>query len=225
VIFPISDAEKNGIEDARFVKFQGRKHQKPVYYATYTAYDGKTIMPQLIKTHDFRRFKISPLYGEAVKDKDMALFPRKINGQYVMLSRQDGENNRIMFSKNLYYWQHSELLQEPSEPWELIQLGNCGSPIELPEGWLVLMHGVGPMRTYSLGAILLDLHDPTKVIGRLRNPMLKALDKERIGYVPNVVYTCGAILQNDRLIIPYSMSDIQPAVASVDVNNLLDAMV
>lgn len=224
VIFPVSEEEKGGIEDARFVKFQNDDDSQPVYYATYTAYDGRTIMPQLIETRDFNVFKINPLYGDAVKNKGMALFPRKIDNRYVMLSRQDGENNRIMFSERLRHWQKSEIIQKPCEPWELIQLGNCGSPLEIDEGWLVLTHGVGPMRTYSIGAILLDLEDPTKVIGKLQEPLLRAFKQERVGYVPNVVYTCGAVIHNDQLVIPYSMSDIQPAIARIEVDELLSAM-
>lgn len=223
VIFPVSEEERGGIEDARFVKFH-EDDGRTVYYGTYTAFDGKTIIPQLIETEDFSHFKISTLNGNAIQNKNMALFPRKINGKYVMLSRQDGENNHIMFSDSLYFWQNSQIIQEPTEPWELIQLGNCGSPIETDEGWLVLTHGVGPMRTYSIGAIMLDLDNPTKVIGRLEEPLLRALEQERIGYVPNVVYTCGAIVHEGHLVIPYSMSDIQPAIATVNMDDLLDAL-
>jgi predicted GH43/DUF377 family glycosyl hydrolase len=223
VIFPVSEEERGGVEDARFVQFRN-EDGTTTYYGTYTAFDGKSIMPQLIETQDFRHFRVSTLYGDAVQNKNMALFPRKINGRYVMLSRQDGENNHIMFSDHLYFWNQSEVIQRPTEPWELIQLGNCGSPIETSHGWLVLTHGVGPMRTYSIGAILLDLNDPTKVIGKLKEPLLEALEKERIGYVPNVVYTCGAIIHYDRLIIPYSMSDVQPGIASVVIEDLINLM-
>ncbi len=219
-IFPVSEEEQGGVEDARWVEFQ-KEDGSTIYYGTYTAFDGKTIMPQLIETNDFKNFKVSTLFGDAVRNKNFALFPRKINGRYAMLSRQDGENNHIMFSDNLHFWQQSEIIQRPTEPWELIQLGNCGSPIETDEGWLVLTHGVGPMRTYSIGAILLGLEDPTRIIGRLEEPLLKAMEDERIGYVPNVVYTCGAIIHNGHLIIPYSMSDIQPAIANVRVDDLL----
>jgi len=223
VIFPVSEGESGGIEDARFVRFE-EDPDNPVYYATYTAYDGRNIMPQLIETHDFNVFKINPLYGDAVKNKGMALFPRKVGGRYAMLSRQDGENNRIMFSDRLRHWNESEIIQSPKESWEMIQLGNCGSPLELPEGWLVLTHGVGPMRTYSIGAILLDLDDPTKVIGRLDKPLLKPSRNDVIGYVPNVVYTCGSIIHNGHLVIPYAISDFEPAVASIEVDELLNAM-
>lgn len=223
VIFPVSDEESGGIEDARFVRFQD-EDKEYVYYATYTAYDGRTIMPQLIETHDFNIFKINPLYGEAVKNKGMALFPRKVGGRYAMLSRQDGENNRIMFSDRLHHWNDSQIIQSPQESWEMIQLGNCGSPLETPEGWLVLTHGVGPMRTYSMGAILLDLENPEKMIAKLEKPFLKPNRQDVIGYVPNVVYTCGAIIHNGHLVIPYAISDFEPAVASIEVDELLDAM-
>lgn len=223
VIFPVSEEERGGVEDARFVQFRN-EDGTTTYYGTYTAFDGKSIMPQLIETDDFRNFRVNTLYGKAVQGKNMALFPRKITGRYAMLSRQDGENNHIMFSDHIHFWDESEIIQRPTEPWELIQLGNCGSPIETDAGWLVLTHGVGPMRTYSIGAILLDLHDPTKIIGRLKEPLLEALEKERVGYVPNVVYTCGAIVHHDHLIIPYSISDVQPAIASVEIKELIDAM-
>ncbi len=224
VIFPISEEEKVGIEDARFVQFH-EDDGETIYYATYTAFDGSTIMPQLIKTTDFTHFKMRTLNGDPMKNKDIALFPRKINGQYAMLGRQDGESNYIMFSDHIQFWQDSQIIQEPCEPWELIKIGNCGSPIETPEGWLVLTHGVGPVRVYSLGAILLDLDDPTKVIGRLKEPLLKPLEHQEIGYVPNVVYTCGAMVHNDHLIIPYSLSDVQPAIARLKLDELLDALI
>lgn len=224
VIFPVSDDSVGGLEDARFVKFDYQDGGEDIYFATYTAYDGKTIMPQILETYDFNEFRMNPLYGDAVKNKGMALFPRKIGGRYAMLSRQDGENNHIMFSERLLHWNHSEVIQTPTEYWEMIQLGNCGSPLETPEGWLVLTHGVGPMRTYSIGAILLDLDNPTKMIGRLKEPLLKPDKQTVIGYVPNVVYTCGAIIHNGHLVIPYAISDFQPAVASVEVKEVIHAM-
>jgi predicted GH43/DUF377 family glycosyl hydrolase len=224
VIFPASEEEKLGIEDARFVKFQ-EDNGKTVYYATYTAYDGSTIMPQLIKTHDFTHFKMRTLNGDPMKDKDVALFPRKINGRYAMLGRQDGTNIYIMFADDhIQFWNESQVLQKPCEPWELIKIGTCSPPIETSEGWLVLTHGVGPVRVYSLGAILLDLDDPTKLIARLKEPLLRPFEHQKIGYVPNTVYTCGAIVHNDHLIIPYSLSDVQPAIAKVKLDELLDAM-
>ncbi|MEX0661899.1 MAG: glycoside hydrolase family 130 protein [Balneolaceae bacterium] len=224
VIFPVSDESSGGLEDARFVKFDYQDGGEDVYFATYTAYDGKTIMPQIIETHDFNEFRMNPLYGNAVRNKGMALFPRKIGGRYAMLSRQDGENNSIMFSERLHHWNHSEVIQSPTEYWEMVQLGNCGSPLETPEGWLVLTHGVGPMRTYSIGAILLNLENPTKIIGRLKEPLLKPDKHTVIGYVPNVVYTCGAIIHNGHLVIPYAISDFQPAVASVEIDEVIGAM-
>ncbi|MBN2891875.1 MAG: hypothetical protein JXL97_08415, partial [Bacteroidales bacterium] len=168
--------------------------------------------------------RVITLNGQAVQNKGMALFPRKINGQYVMLSRQDGENNRIMYSENLHFWHNSEIIQEPSEPWEFVQIGNCGSPIEINEGWLVLTHGVGPMRQYSLGVILLDKNNPTKIIARLEEPLLSPNEEEREGYVPNVIYSCGGLVHNNNLIIPYAMSDIKSGIASIDVSDLMSNM-
>lgn len=223
VIFPVAEEERGGIEDGRFVRFQ-EENGEIVYYGIYTAYDGTSIMPQMIETRDFRHFKIRTLNGKAVRNKGMALFPRKVDGKYVMLSRQDGENNHIMYSDHLRFWDRSKVIQRPNRPWEFVQIGNCGSPIETEYGWLVLTHGVGPVRTYSIGAILLDLEKPEKMIGWLEEPLLKATEEERSGYVPNVVYTCGGIKHNGRLIIPYSVSDIQPALASVRIDELVDAM-
>ena len=222
VIFPVSKNESRGIEDARFVQFFN-DNGEVVYFATYTAYNG-TILPQLIETKDFIKFNILTLNGNAVQNKGMALFPRKIAGRYAMLSRQDGENNHIMFSDNIHFWQESQIIQEPEYPWEFIQIGNCGSPLETDEGWIVLTHGVGPMRQYCIGAILLDLAKPTKVIARLEEPLLVPHEKEREGYVPNVVYSCGALIHNNELVIPYAMSDINSGIATVAVNELLNCM-
>ena len=207
VIFPVSKNESRGIEDARFVQFFDNRHAA-IYYATYTAYNGKTILPQLLETKDFITFNIVTLNGKAVQNKGMALFPRKIDNRYAMLSRQDGENNHIMFSDNIHFWQKSQIIQEPEHPWEFIQVGNCGSPIETDEGWIVLTHGVGPMRQYCIGAMLLDLENPLKMIARLNEPLLAPNEEEREGYVPNVVYSCGAIIHSNELAIPYAMSDI-----------------
>jgi predicted GH43/DUF377 family glycosyl hydrolase len=223
VIFPVSKNESRGIEDARFVQFFDNQ-QEGTYYATYTAYNGHTILPQLIKTKDFINFNIVTLNGKAIKNKGMALFPREIAGRYAMLSRQDGENNHIMFSDNLHFWQASQIIQEPEYPWEFIQIGNCGSPLETNEGWIVLTHGVGPMRKYCIGAMLLDLEKPSKVIARLDEPLLSPHEKEREGYVPNVVYSCGAIIHNNELVIPYAMSDINSGIATVNVTELLSCM-
>ncbi len=223
VIFPSSDNESRGIEDARFVEFKDDDGEV-TYYATYTAYNGFSILPQLIETRDFLQFKVMTLNGNAVQNKGMALFPRKIKGKYVMLSRQDGENNHIMFSDHLHFWQSSNIIQEPTMPWEFIQIGNCGSPIETQEGWLVLTHGVGTMRQYAIGAILLDLDDPTKVIARLDEPLITPNKAEREGYVPNVIYSCGGLIHKQRLIIPYAMSDISTGIATINIKDLLKSM-
>lgn len=221
VIFPVTFTEKNGIEDARFVKFTAEDGAIR-YIATYTAYDGSFILPHLIETKDFLRFKMSPLHGKAAINKNLALFPRKVNGHYVMLSRIDGANNYIMFSDDLYLWETAHILQQPRADWELVQMGNSGSPIETPHGWLVITHGVGPMRKYCLGASLLDLNDPTRELGRLKEPLLMPNEDERHGYVPNVVYSCGAYVHGDRLFIPYAVSDYATSFASVSLQELLD---
>lgn len=223
VIFPVSENESKGIEDARFVKFN-YENGRSTYYATYTAYNGRRVLSQLIETQDFQTFNIATLNGEGVKNKGMALFPRKINGKYAMLSRQDGENNYIMFSENLHFWHSAKLLQKPKEPWEFVQIGNCGSPIETERGWIVLTHGVGSVRQYSIGVILLDLEDPTKIIARLEEPLLTANEEEREGYVPNVIYSCGSMIINNKLIIPYAMSDIASRIAMVDIDELFAQM-
>jgi predicted GH43/DUF377 family glycosyl hydrolase len=223
VIFPVSKNESGGIEDARFVRFE-EDDGEVTYYATYTAYNGTSTLPQLIETRDFLTFNMITLNGRAVHNKGMALFPRKVGGRYVMLSRQDGENNRIMFSDHLHFWQESEILQEPEQPWEFVQVGNCGSPLETDAGWLVLTHGVGPMREYSIGAMLLDLEDPAKVIARLEAPLITPHEHEREGYVPNVVYTCGSLIHGKDLIIPFAMSDVHSGIATVNVAELLRRM-
>jgi len=223
VIFPVSENETSGIEDARFVQFF-EDNGDISYYATYTAYNGVNILPQLIETKDFISFNIVTLNGKAVQNKGMALFPRKIDGRYAMLSRQDGENNYIMYSDHLHFWQDPQLIQEPTYPWEFVQIGNCGSPLEINEGWLVLTHGVGPMRQYYIGAILLDLKDPSKIIGRLKHPLLTPNDDEREGYVPNVVYSCGALIHNNELILPYAMSDITSGIATAGIDDILSLM-
>lgn len=223
VIFPISKFEKNGIEDARFVKFI-KENGDTIYYGTYTAYDGYTVLPKLIETKDFYTFKIFPLHGKYAKDKNLALFPRKINGKYAMISRIDGVNNYIMFSNKLHMWNSAKLLSEPGYSWELIQVGNGGSPIETDRGWLLITHGVGPVRQYCLGAVLLDLHNPEKVIGRLKEPLLLASEYERAGYVPNVVYTCGSFVHNNELILPYAMSDFATSFATINLDVLLDEL-
>ncbi len=223
VIFPYSPLESNGIEDARFVRFT-EDNGEVVYYATYTAYNGSVVFPQILETHDFCEFRARTLNGPAVRDKGLALFPRKINGLYAMLSRQDGENIHIMFSEHPHFWYDSKVIVRPSQPWEFTQLGNCGSPVETEAGWLVLTHGVGPMRKYCIGAVLLDRDDPSIVIGRLREPLLRPAPDEREGYVPNVVYTCGSLVHDGVLIIPYAVSDTATRFASVRLGELLDAL-
>jgi len=223
VIFPVSENESRGIEDARFVKFYYGTGET-MYYATYTAYNGFSILPHLLETKDFINFNIITLNGKAVQNKGMALFPRKIKGKYVMLSRLDGENNHIMFSDHIHFWNESKIIQKPTMPWEFVQVGNCGSPLETNEGWLVLTHGVGAMRQYSIGAILLDLDNPSKVIARLDQPLLVPNEQEREGYVPNVVYSCGSLIHHNLLIIPYAMSDISSNIATVNVKDLIDSM-
>lgn len=219
VIFPRRGHERKAIEDARFVLFADG--DASCYYATFTAYDRHDFFPQLLKTDDFCRFQFITLNGEGVVNKGMALFPRKVNGQYVMLSRQDGENIFIMYSDNVHFWREPEMIMKPSQSWSYVQLGNCGSPIETSEGWLVLTHGVGPMRRYCIGAVLLDLEDPSRVIGRLEAPLLEPDENEREGYVPNVVYTCGAMVHGSRLIMPYAMSDYATRIALVDMDRLI----
>ncbi|TFG89867.1 MAG: glycosidase [Syntrophobacterales bacterium] len=220
VIFPVSENESRGIEDARFVRFV-YENGEVTYYATYTAYNGFDILPMMLETTDFVTFRIKTLNGRAVQNKGMALFPRKINGKYMMISRQDGENMFIMSSDNIEFWHEATLLREPTYPWEFIQIGNCGSPLETEAGWILLTHGVGAMRKYCIGACLLDLDDPSKVIGHLPEPLLCPTEDEREGYVPNVLYTCGAIINNDELVIPYSMSDTVSGMAVIPVKDLL----
>ena len=220
VIFPISETEKKGIEDARFVKFI-EDDGEITYYATYTAYDGITILPKLLETKDFYNFKVLPIHGEIAQSKGMALFPRKIKGRYAMLCRIDGVNNFIAYSDTMNIWREVNLIQEPKYSWELVQVGNCGSPIETEEGWLIITHGVGPMREYALGASLYDLDNPEIEIGRLKTPLLTPNSDEREGYVPNVVYSCGSIIHNGSLIIPYAMSDFASTYATINLNELL----
>ncbi|MHB1106835.1 MAG: glycoside hydrolase family 130 protein [Lutibacter sp.] len=223
VIFPISATEKKGIEDARFVKFTD-DNGEITYYATYTAYDGMTILPKLISTTDFYNFKILPINGEIARNKGMALFPRKINGKYAMLCRMDGVNNYIAYSDKINIWNDAKMIQKPKYPWELVQIGNAGSPIETKDGWLVITHAVGSMREYTLGASLYELDNPEIEIGRLTEPLMVPNELEREGYVPNVIYSCGSIIHNDELIIPYAMSDYSSTYATVDLKELLNAL-
>ena len=222
VIFPVTEAQSNGIEDARFVQFSDAGHK--VYYATYTAYSGRAIRSELIETSDFISFRLSPLRGSAACNKGMALFPKKIGGQYAMIARQDNENLYLIYSDDLRSWEGGQAILKPMFPWEFVQIGNCGSPIELDEGWLMLTHGVGPVRKYSIGAALLDKKDPSKVLGRLREPLLRPDPSEREGYVPNVVYTCGAMRHRDRIIFPYAVSDSFCNFATIEIASLIGAM-
>ena len=222
VIFPVTDSQSQGIEDARFVEFSdgGRK----TYYATYTAYTGKAIRSELIETNDFLSFRMSPLHGTAARNKGMALFPRRIDGKYAMIARQDNENLYLIYSDDLYRWDGGQPILKPQFPWEFVQIGNCGSPIELHEGWLLLTHGVGPVRKYSIGAALLDKNDPSRVLARSVEPLLHPEPSEREGYVPNVVYTCGAMRHNDQIVLPYAISDTYSNFATIKIAALMKAM-
>jgi predicted GH43/DUF377 family glycosyl hydrolase len=219
VLWPGSPAESHGMEDARFVRFTDAEH--PVYYAIYTAFDGTQVAPNLLETRDFQTFTISQLSGPSAKNKGMALFPRRIAGRYAALSRWDRESNAIAYSGDGRRWGPGTEIQAPARPWELIQLGNCGSPIETPSGWLVLTHGVGPMREYAIGAILLDLDEPERLISALPEPLLVAEGSERAGYVSNVVYSCGSLLHGETLVLPYGCSDSSVRIATVDLPQLL----
>ena len=223
IIFPTSSNESNGMEDARFVRFV-EDDGRVLYYATYTAYNGRVILPQLLETADFLSFRARTLNGRAVQNKGMAFFPRRLNGRYAMISRQDDENLFLMFSDNPHFWSDPKLLRRPSHAWEAVKIGNCGSPIETEAGWLVITHGVGPMRKYCIGALLLDLHDPSKVLAELREPLLQATGAEREGYVPNVVYTCGALVHRGRLILPYGVSDTASTVVTIEFEELFAAL-
>jgi predicted GH43/DUF377 family glycosyl hydrolase len=222
VIFPVTESQSNGIEDARFVEFSD--DGKKTYYATYTAYSGRAIRSELIETRDFMSYRMAPLRGTAAQNKGMALFPRRINGKYAMIARQDNENLYLIYSDDLYTWDGGHAILRPEFPWEFVQIGNCGSPIELDEGWLLLTHGVGPVRKYSIGAALLDKHDPSKVLARSREPLLRPEPSEREGYVPNVVYTCGAMRHNDQIILPYAVSDTFSNFATIRISALMEAM-
>jgi predicted GH43/DUF377 family glycosyl hydrolase len=220
VIFPITEAQSNGIEDARFVEFDDNGTKR--YYATYTAYSGRSIRSELIETTDFISFRMTPLKGSAARNKGMALFPRKINGKYAMIGRQDNENLYLIYSDDLYSWGEGIPFLKPQFPWEFVQIGNCGAPIELDQGWLLLTHGVGPVRKYSIGAALLDKTDPSKVLARSPEPLLRPEPSEREGYVPNVVYTCGALRHDSRLILPYAVSDSYSNFASIEISALMN---
>jgi predicted GH43/DUF377 family glycosyl hydrolase len=223
VIFPVTESQRNGLEDLRLVEFL-HDDGKTEWIGTYTAYSGRAIASELLRTEDFRDFTLSPISGSAAVNKGMALFPRKVGGAYLMIGRQDGKNLYLLRSDRLDHWDGGDLLVEPHYPWEFVQMGNCGAPIELDEGWLVLTHGVGAMRKYSIGAILLDKDDPSKVIGRTAVPVLSAADEDREGYVPNVVYTCGAIRIGKDIFLPYGVADSSVCFAFMPLNELLGLM-
>jgi predicted GH43/DUF377 family glycosyl hydrolase len=221
-IFPITDSQSNGIEDARFVEFDD--DERRTFYATYTAYNGRAIRSELIETLDFRSFRMTPLLGSAARNKGMALFPRKIDGRYAMIGRQDNENLYLIYSDDLYTWEGGHPILQPEYPWEFVQIGNCGSPIELDDCWLLLTHGVGPVRKYSIGAVLLDKKDPSKILARSREPLVRPEPTEREGYVPNVVYTCGAMRHADQIILPYAVSDTFSNFATIKIAALMQAV-
>ncbi len=222
VIFPVTDAQSNGIEDARFVQFD--QNGRSIFYATYTAYSGRAIRSELLETSDFLKFRLTPLAGAAARNKGMALFPRKIGGQYAMIGRQDNENLYIIYSDDLYTWNVGQAILKPEFPWEFVQIGSCGSPIELDDCWLLFTHGVGPVRKYSIGAVLLDKKDPSKVVARSREPLVRPEPAQREGYVPNVVYTCGAMRHGDRIILPYAISDTFSNFATIKIADLMSAI-
>jgi predicted GH43/DUF377 family glycosyl hydrolase len=222
VIFPVTLAQSNGIEDARFVEFNDNGQK--TFYATYTAYSGRGIGSELLETTDFRSFKLTPLGGSAARNKGMALFPRKIDGRYAMIARQDNENLYLIYSDDLYTWEGGRSILQPEYPWEFVQIGNCGSPIELDDCWLLLIHGVGPVRKYSIGAVLLDKNDPSKVLARSSEPLVRPEPSEREGYVPNVVYTCGAMRHRDQIILPYAVCDTFSNFATIKIAELMQAV-
>jgi predicted GH43/DUF377 family glycosyl hydrolase len=222
VIFPVTEAQSNGIEDARFVEFNDKGQR--TFYATYTAYSGRAIRSELLATKDFQSFRLTPLAGSASRNKGMALFPRKIGGCYAMIARQDNENLYLIYSDDLYTWEGGRAILQPEYPWEFVQIGNCGSPIELDDCWLLLIHGVGPVRKYSIGAVLLDKEDPSRVLARSREPLVYPEPTEREGYVPNVVYTCGAMRHRDQIILPYAVSDTFSNFATITITALMQAV-
>lgn len=222
VLFPITAAQSNGLEDLRITQF-AHDDGTSEWIGTYTAYSGRDIQSELLSTRDFREFTLTPIAGTAARNKGMALFPRKIGGRYLMIGRQDGQNLFLLESDRIDHWEDGALLLEPRYPWELVQIGNCGPPIELDQGWLLLTHGVGAMRKYSIGAVLLDKDDPSKVLGRSVQPLLSANDEDREGYVPNVVYTCGALVVGDDLFVPYGVADSSVAFAFVPLQRILQS--
>lgn len=222
VIFPVTNSQANGIEDARFVEFSN--DERTTFYATYTAFSGRAIRSELLETKDFVSFRMTPLAGPAARNKGMALFPRKIDGRYAMIARQDNENLYLVYSDDLYTWDGGRSMLQPEHPWEFVQIGSCGSPIELDDCWLLLTHGVGPVRKYSIGAALLDKKDPSRVLGRSREPLVRPEPTEREGYVPNVVYTCGGMRHRDLIVLPYAVSDTFSNFATIKIDDLIKAI-
>jgi predicted GH43/DUF377 family glycosyl hydrolase len=223
VLYPAMSAEAAGMEDARFVRFVD-DDGSVTFYASYTAYSGSHISQQLLETEDFRLFTSTPMVGPAAADKGLALFPRRIRGHFAAMCRSDRESNSIAYSDHPFEWTDSVRCQRPVRAWEALQLGNCGPPIETEAGWLVLTHGVGPMRTYRIGAILLDLDDPTRILGQLRQPLLSPAADEQDGYVPNVVYSCGAMVHAGTFVLPYGIGDAAIGVATAPLDELLSAL-
>lgn len=222
VIFPVTEAQSNGIEDARFVAFEDG--EKTIYFATYTAYSGSSIRSELLETTDFLNFTLTPLRGPAARNKGMALFPRRVDGRYAMIARQDSENLFLLYSDDLHHWEEGRLLMKPEFPWQFVQIGNCGSPVEIDEGWLLFTHGVGPMRRYAIGVTLLDKHDPSIILSRTVEPLLQPEPTEREGYVPNVVYSCGAMRHGDLIALPYAVSDSYSNFTTIKISRLLKTM-
>jgi predicted GH43/DUF377 family glycosyl hydrolase len=222
VLWPAGPAESHGMEDARFVRFTDG--DDVIYYATYTAFDGSQVAPHLLQTRDFRTFTVSQLSGPSARNKGMAVFPRRIGGCFAALSRWDRESNAIGYSADGHRWSEAITVQTPARPWELTQLGNCGSPIETPMGWLVFTHGVGPMREYAIGVVLLDLEEPERLIAALPEPLLVADESERDGYVPNVVYSCGPMIHGNNIVLPSGCSDSSVRIAMVNLSLLLERL-
>lgn len=222
VVFPVTEAQANGIEDARFVAFQDEG--KTIYFATYTAYSGSSIRSELLETVDFLNFTLTPLRGAAARNKGMALFPRRINGRYAMIARQDSENLFLLYSDDLLHWEEGQILMKPEFAWQFVQIGNCGSPVEIDEGWLLFTHGVGPMRRYAIGVTLLDKQDPSIILSRTVEPLLQPEPTEREGYVPNVVYSCGAMRHGDLIALPYAVSDTYSNFTTIKIRELLETM-
>lgn len=222
VVFPVTEAQANGIEDARFVAFEDEG--KTIYFATYTAYSGSSIRSELLETVDFLNFTLTPLRGPAARNKGMALFPRRINGRYAMIARQDSENLFLLYSDDLLHWEEGQMLMKPEFAWQFVQIGNCGSPVEIDEGWLLFTHGVGPMRRYAIGVTLLDKQDPSIILSRTVDPLLQPEPTEREGYVPNVVYSCGAMRHGDLIALPYAVSDTYSNFTTIKIRELLETM-